>query len=130
MKDIQPWIEVIIFLAGWIAVIAAQKQQAKDQQKTIDAMGKKIDWMGTRIDAVAASVGLLGNHSTLHEEQISTLRRAVDQQDRDNGILFDEVKGTLVRHGRQINKSEKWIVAADQTLRRLEPGWQPPLNGD
>ena len=124
MKDIQPYIEVIIFLIGWIAVVAAQKQQAKDLNKTVDGMGGKID-------SLVTTVGVLGSDAKLHEEQISTLRKAVDVQDRDNNIDFDEIRSDAARHGRKIQKVEKWVVAANQTIKRLESGWDPPaVNGE
>ena len=134
VQDSKSWIEIVIFLLGWVAIVAALRQQARDLSSKVDQgqreAKERADKMSEKIDSLVGSLSILGSQSSLHGEQITTLRSSMGQMNRDTVISTDELKGDLSRHGRIINKHEKWIAVANSELKRLSPTWEAPINGD
>jgi hypothetical protein len=123
MKDFQPWIEVVIFLVGWVAIVAAQKQAQKDTTKTVDGINGSVV-------KITESIAVLSTKSQVHDEQIGTLRAAVAQQNTSNAVAIDDIAGRQARTERMATKHDKWIAVANNELKRAVPSWNPPVNGD
>ena len=134
MGEAKNWIEVVIFFVGWIAVVAALKQGQKDlkegQDRIDKSMSGRLDRMSDKLDDHVSSLSKIGATSDVHEEQIATLKKLFDEHTVANAIAFDEYRGGSQRHGRQLAHLEKWQAVANSTLRRLDPSWTPPINGD
>jgi len=134
LGEAKNWIEVVIFFVGWIAVVAALKQGQKDLKEGQDRMDKsmsgRLDRMDTKLDQHVSSLGVISAASLVHDEKTATLKKLFDDYDRETSIAFDETRGDSQRHGRQISQLEKWQAVANSTLRHLDPGWTPPVNGD
>lgn len=113
------WVEVGIFIIGWAVTIGMLKQGQT-------AIKEKVDEMSVKLDANSSALGAVDASIQVHTEQISTLKIAVQEHDKDDAIKFDEIHGSLNRHGTQIIKVEKWQVAANPTLKHLDPTWLPP----
>jgi hypothetical protein len=113
------WIEVGIFVIGWAVTIGMLKQGQT-------AIKEKVDEMSVKLDANSNALGSMDASIQVHAEQISTLKGVTQSHEHDNAIQFDEIHGSLNRHGAQIIKVEKWQVAANPTLKHLDPTWIPP----
>ena len=104
MNDFRGYVEIAIFLMGWIAVLAAVRQGQRDLKDVVHELRKDLK-------RLSEEYGGLDRDVETHDEAIRVLQATAREQE----ILS--------------NRHEKWIAVANNELRRIIGGWKPP-NGD